>query len=105
MTVTALPWSSAPKDPGLYAMYGGDTPRTWVAYAGQAGNIAQRLTQHLYRRDSSVTTGVSAVGLNVDHVTQVAWWCTLCSATRTAAKLRSLLHSAFSIRRLGVAAL
>jgi hypothetical protein len=65
---------AVPRSPGLYAMYGGLPPRTWVAYVGQAGNLAQRLTQHRYRRDSSVTIGVSAVGLNVDHVVQVAWW-------------------------------
>jgi hypothetical protein len=74
MAIEAVPWRAVPRSPGLYAMYGGLPPRTWVAYVGQAGNLAQRLTQHLYRRDSSVTTGVSAVGLNVDHVVQVAWW-------------------------------
>lgn len=55
-------------------MYGGLPPRLWVAYVGQAGDLRERLNQHLVRRDSSVTTGVSAVGLNVDHVAQVAWW-------------------------------
>ena len=55
-------------------MYGGLPPRTWVAYVGQAGNVAQRLAQHLDRRSSSVATGTSAVGLNVDYVAYVAWW-------------------------------
>jgi hypothetical protein len=30
--------------------------------------------QHLVNRDSSVTTGTSAAGINPDHVTQVGWW-------------------------------
>lgn len=41
---------------------------------GQAGNVAQRLAQHLDRRSSSVATGTSAVGLNVDYIAYVAWW-------------------------------
>jgi hypothetical protein len=72
--ILAKPWHEVPKLPGLYAMYGGLWPRAWVAYVGQAGNIAQRLAQHLDRRSSSVATGTSAVGLNVDHVAYVAWW-------------------------------
>ena len=74
MPILAKPWHDVPKVPGLYAMYGGRWPRAWVAYVGQAGNIAQRLAQHLDRRSSSVATGTSAVGLNVDHVAYVAWW-------------------------------
>ena len=74
MTVPAVAWSAVPKNPAVYAFYGGLPPRPRVVYVGQAGNLAQRLAQHLERRDSSVTTGASAVGLNVDYVTQVAWW-------------------------------
>ncbi len=74
MPIQIKPWHAVPKDPGLYAMYGGLPPRTWAAYVGQAGNLAQRLSQHLDRRSSSVATGTSAVGLNIDHVTYVAWW-------------------------------
>src|SRR5215831_10501887 len=69
VTLMVKALNGVPKDPGLYAMYGGVSPRTWVAYVGQAGNLAQRLSQHLERRSSSVTTGTSAVGLNIDHVT------------------------------------
>lgn len=74
MTVEVVPWNKVPRVPALYAMYGGSPQRTWVAYVGQGGNLAERLSQHLERRDSSVTTGVQAVGLNVDHVVHVAWW-------------------------------
>jgi hypothetical protein len=54
-------------------MYGGERDR-WVAYVGIAGNLRLRLTQHFVRRDSSVVTSTSAVGVNIDHVTQVDWW-------------------------------
>jgi hypothetical protein len=30
--------------------------------------------QHLVKRDSSVVTGTTAVGLNPDHVREVDWW-------------------------------
>jgi hypothetical protein len=66
--ISSKPWNAVPKEPGIYAMYGGLPPRTWVAYVGQAGNVAQRLAQHLDRRSSSVATGTSAVGLNVDYI-------------------------------------
>jgi hypothetical protein len=32
------------------------------------------VVQHLVNRDSSVTTGTSAAGINPDHVTQAGWW-------------------------------
>jgi hypothetical protein len=70
--VTAL--SNVPNVPAVYAMYGGRDARQYVAYAGIADKLRQRLTQHLVRRDSSVTTGTSAVTLNPDLVTAVHWW-------------------------------
>lgn len=60
--------------PGLYAMYGGGTPRPYVAYVGIAGGLQGRLAQHFVQRNSSVTTGTSATSLNIDYVTQVHWW-------------------------------
>jgi hypothetical protein len=74
VAISSRPWNAVPKEPGIYAVYGGLPPRTWVACVGQAGNVAQRLGQHLDRRSSSVTTGTSAVGLNVDHIAYVDWW-------------------------------
>ena len=62
-----------PNDPAIYAMYGGGE-RAYVAYVGLAGNLRGRIEQHLVRRDSSVTTGTAAVGLNPDHVRAVVWW-------------------------------
>jgi hypothetical protein len=66
--------SGVPKVPAVYAMYGGDLPRTWVAYAGMAGNLQQRLFQHFINRDSSVVTGTGAAGLNIEWVRLVPWW-------------------------------
>jgi len=63
-----------PKNPGLYAMCGGQGRNLHIAYAGEAENLRARIAQHLVRRDSSVVTGTSAAGLNPDRVTQVRWW-------------------------------
>lgn len=63
-----------PNIPAVYALYSGAGRSRHVAYVGIGGNLKQRTTQHLIRRDSSVTTGVSAVGLNPDHVTSLSWW-------------------------------
>ena len=74
MTVETKRWSGVSAGPGLYAMYGGEPPRTWVAYVGITGNIQGRLIQHFLRRDSSVVTGTAAAGLNIDAVRYVDWW-------------------------------
>ena len=58
----------------MYALYGGQPPRTWVAYVGMAGDLNRRLIQHFVNRDSSVVTGASAAGLNIDLVRRVDWW-------------------------------
>jgi hypothetical protein len=64
-----------PRIPAVYAMFGGEgVGRQWVAYVGIAGNLRSRLEQHFIRRDSSVVTGASAVGVNVEHVRYVDWW-------------------------------
>jgi hypothetical protein len=62
-----------PNSPGIYALYSGES-RRYVAYVGIAGNLKNRIGQHLVRRDSSVTTGTGAVRLDPDHVREVAWW-------------------------------
>ena len=54
-------------------MYGGQG-RQYVAYVGLGSKLKGRVDQHLVRRDSSVTTGVSAVSLNPDKITEVRWW-------------------------------
>ena len=66
--------SDLPNVPAIYAMYGGQSSRQYVAYVGLGKNLKGRAEQHLVRRDSSVTTGVSAVGLNPDNVSGISWW-------------------------------
>ena len=63
--------NSIPKTVGIYAMYdrnGG------VAYVGLSTNLRGRIEQHMIRRDSSVTTGVSPAVLNPDKVARICWW-------------------------------
>jgi len=55
-------------------MYGGRGPGRYVAYVGIGQSLKPRAFQHLVRRDSSVTTGTSAVQLNPDYVTESEWW-------------------------------
>src|SRR2546426_281857 len=63
---------SLPDQPAVYALYGAGQD---VAYVGIASkSLKDRITQHLVRRDSSVTTGVSVVSLNPDLVRRVDWW-------------------------------
>jgi hypothetical protein len=66
--------SDLPSVPAVYAMFGGQARSRFVAYVGLGSKLRGRIEQHLIRRDSSVTTGVSAVSLNPDYVTEVQWW-------------------------------
>ena len=63
-----------PNVPAVYAFYSGGRGPKYVAYVGIAGRLKQRIVQHVIRRDSSVTTGTSAVNLNPDQVTSLSWW-------------------------------
>jgi hypothetical protein len=62
-----------PHAPGVYAMYAGEPPRTWVAYVGMGGDLHRRLLQHFIRQDSSIVAA-AAVRLDLDYVRFVAWW-------------------------------
>jgi len=46
----------------------------YVAYVGDATRLKNRVTQHLVRSDSSITTGTSAATLKPEYVTEVRWW-------------------------------
>lgn len=61
-----------PTDPGIYAMY---DQSDGVAYVGESKNLRNRINDHITRRNSSVTTGVSAVVLNPDKLKSISWWC------------------------------
>jgi hypothetical protein len=67
-------FGEAPRRPGIYVFFGGTGIHEHAAYVGSAKNLRLRLEQHFFRRNSSVVTGASATGLNVDHVRRVAWW-------------------------------
>lgn len=72
--ISSISISQLPNNPAVYAMYGGRGSKVYVAYVGVAEALRQRVNQHLVRRDSSVTTGTAAVGLNVDYITELRWW-------------------------------
>ena len=65
--------STLPETPAVYALYAG-RQRAYVAYVGVAGKLRSRMVQHFLRRDSSVTTGTSAVSLDPDQITELVWW-------------------------------
>jgi len=66
--------SDLPQAPAVYALYGGRGRSSYVAYVGTTGKLRTRIQQHLAGRDSSVSTGTSAAGLNPDYVTELRWW-------------------------------
>jgi hypothetical protein len=72
VTIEIRDIGSLPRVPAVYVMYGG-SPR-WAAYVGIGGDLRERISQHLIKRDSSIVTGTSAVGLNPDHVREIEWW-------------------------------
>ena len=63
--------SRIPKDPGIYAMYDKSNK---VAYVGRSTNLRTRIRQHIIKRNSSVTTGVSATVLNPEKISYIKWW-------------------------------
>ncbi len=79
MTIEVPEWTPAgwgigvPRAPGVYAMYAGEPPRTWVAYVGMAGDLHGRLFQHFVRKDSSVVAA-AAVRLDLDYIRHVDGW-------------------------------
>lgn len=82
--------SRIPKDPGIYALYdhsGG------TAYVGISNNIRERINQHFIKKDSSITTGVSAVVLNTDKIAKVVWWLHDAFAEKAAREAAELVAS------------
>jgi hypothetical protein len=63
-----------PNMPAVYVLYGGKESNKYAAYVGIADKLRNRIEQHLVRRDSSVATSTSAIGLNPDYVTELQWW-------------------------------
>src|SRR3954451_13493235 len=73
-TVVVSRWSEIPQRPAVYVLYGGRGQSGFVAYVGDAGKLRDRLIQHFVVRDSSVVTGASATGLNIEHIRRIHWW-------------------------------
>ena len=65
---------SLPSFPGVYAFKGLNDRKDEYSYVGMTGNLKERVSQHLIKRDSSVVTGASAVALNPDKISECHWW-------------------------------
>ena len=63
--------SDLPSVPAVYAMFGGQARSRFVAYVGLGSKLRGRIEQHLVRRDSSGTTGVS---LRTMDGPLAMWW-------------------------------
>jgi hypothetical protein len=66
--------SLLPNVSAVYALYGGHGRTLHVVYVGLAERLRLRVEQHLVQHSSSVTTGVSAAGLNPEQITELRWW-------------------------------
>lgn len=63
-----------PNIPAVYMLFGGKKGNKFVAYVGIADKLRRRVSEHLIRRDSSITTATSIVSLNPDYITEIQWW-------------------------------
>ena len=63
-----------PQFSGIYAFKGINDRSGMYSYIGMASQLRDRVSQHLIRRDSSVTTGASTVVLNPDKISECHWW-------------------------------
>ena len=68
------PLNDLPMVPAVYALCSGTKRSKHIAYIGIAGVLKRRVRQHLLQRNSSVSTGASAVSLIPEHVTEIRWW-------------------------------
>lgn len=66
--------SDLPNVPAVYSLYGGGERGKYVAYVGIADSLKRRIIQHLVNKDSSISTGTAAAGLNANYVKEVRWW-------------------------------
>jgi len=86
-------FQKVPKAPALYAMYAGPDRKLDCVYVDVAVDLRSRLIQHFVRRDSSVTTGGSAVTLNPNLVRRVVWWTDRRFSDRTSLEAAELVAS------------
>jgi hypothetical protein len=64
-----------PQLPGIYGLKSPTDKEGSYSYVGLSKRLRDRVTEHLLRRDSSVTTGASATSLNPDKIAECHWWC------------------------------
>ncbi|GGE57437.1 hypothetical protein GCM10011517_26540 [Actibacterium pelagium] len=63
-----------PNKSGVYCLLGSSVRSPYPAYVGIGTNLRNRVSQHLEYRNSSVTTGASAVSLDASQVGGCQWW-------------------------------
>ena len=75
MTRSFIEIKNLPQRPGIYGLKSPTDKEGSYSYVGLSGKLRNRVTEHLLRRDSSVTTGASATSLNPDKIAECHWWC------------------------------
>ena len=63
-----------PQFPGIYGFKGPNDIQGAYSYIGLSNKLRERVSQHLLKRDSSVSTGASAISLNPDKISECHWW-------------------------------
>ena len=63
-----------PQFPGIYGFKGPNDIQDNYSYIGISNKLRERVSQHLLKRDSSVSTGASTISLNPDKIAECHWW-------------------------------
>ena len=63
-----------PQFPGIYGFKGPNDTQGAYSYIGLSNKLRERVSQHLLKRDSNVSTDTSAVSLNPDKISECHWW-------------------------------
>jgi hypothetical protein len=66
--------AALPKVPAIYCLLGYSAKGLYNAYVGISSNLQNRISQHLEYRNSSVTTGASAVSVDPRLVGGCRYW-------------------------------
>ena len=63
-----------PSGPAIYSLLSGKGRDNSTLYVGETDNLRRRISQHLVKRDSSVTMEGSPVKIDPAYVKKVDWW-------------------------------
>lgn len=63
-----------PKGSAIYALSTSSGRNRSVSYVGETNSLQHRIKEHIVKKNSSVTTGQSAVQLNTEFISEVFWW-------------------------------